>query len=347
MLFRRLSDNCQALSIFLPLHFAKVKTTSNQAQPSKRKNVMNSIFKNHTLDISDVGNLYEPDFQSAYEHGVADFRAPASGDSPRVLAWLIDVQVDFVFPAPIGRLPVPNAVEDTKRTIEWLYRNTHQITQIAASLDTHTPFQIFYPTWWKNSKGDRPAPYTVISAEDVRKGIWTPITEPVWSVKYLETLEQVGKKQLMIWPFHCMEGTSGRALVPALSEAIMYHSGARMAQPTYLTKGTIAHTEFYSVVEPEVKYAKHPDGGLNTRFLEMVAQFDLIYVAGQARSHCVLETMNSVVRHFASSPDVIRKLRFMDDCTSSISGFEQPTEAALSRFAAQGVKMVKSSDTIG
>lgn len=300
-----------------------------------------------TYDPAKVGTIYEPDMQRAYEQGLADFKTPASADSPRVLAWLIDVQIDFVFPAPIGRLSVPGAVEDTRRTIEWIYRNTHHITQIAASLDTHTPFQIFYPSWWKNARGERPAPFTAISADDVRKGVWMPITEPAWSIRYLEELENVGKKQLMIWPFHCMEGSTGRALVPALSEAIMYHSGARMAQPTYLTKGTIAHTEFYSVVEPEVKYPKHPDGGLNTRFLEMVAQFDLIYVAGQARSHCVLETMNSVMRHFAAQPEVIRKLRFLDDCTSSIPGFEKSTEAALQRFAQQGVKMVRSGDQIG
>jgi nicotinamidase/pyrazinamidase len=289
----------------------------------------------------------EADLQGAYEAGLRHFTSPAAKDPTRVLAWLIDVQVDFVYPAPLGRLSVPGAVGDTERLLNWLYSNTGQITQIAASLDTHTPFQIFYPTWWKNQKGDHPAPFTTITADDVKRGVWHPITEPVWSIRYLEELESVGKKQLMIWPFHCMEGTSGRALVPALSEAIMYHSGARMAQPTYLTKGTIAHTEFYSVVEPEVKYAKHPDGGLNTRFLDMVGQFDLIYIAGQARSHCVLETMASVMRYFGTQPDVLRKLRFLDDCTSSITGFEQPTEVALARFAAQGMKMVKSTDPIG
>lgn len=294
-----------------------------------------------------VSRIYDPDFQAAYSAGLGDFKAPASKDSRRVLAWLIDVQVDFVFPAPTGRLSVPGAIEDTERTVHWLYKNVHQITQIAASLDTHTPFQIFYPSWWKGRSGNHPAPFTVITAESVRDGEWTPVTEPVWSLRYLEQLENAGKKQLMIWPFHCMEGTLGRALVPALSEAIMYHSGARMAQPTYLTKGTIAHTEFYSVVEPEVKYSKHPDGGLNTRFLEMVSQFDLIYVAGQARSHCVLETMHSVMRHFSSSPEIIQKLRFLDDCTSSIAGFEAQTEAAIQDFVKRGMRLVKSTDPIG
>ncbi|MFQ3536701.1 MAG: hypothetical protein SNJ58_12585 [Aggregatilineales bacterium] len=298
-------------------------------------------------DPARVGQIYEPDLQRAYAEGAAARQAPASQDSQRVLLWLIDMQNDFILPAPLGRLPVPNAVQDARRTIEWLYRNVHHITQIAASLDTHTPFQIFYPTWWKNAQGEPPAPYTVISAEAVAKGAWIPALEPEWSVHYVETLERIGKKQLMIWPFHCMEGTNGRALLPALSEAILYHSGARASQPVYLTKGTIPQTEFYSVVEPEVKYPEHPEGGLNTRFLEMLAGFDLIYVAGEARSHCVLATMQSVLRYFAHRPEVIAKLRFLDDCASSIQGFEQSTEDELGRMTAQGLRLVKSTDALG
>ena len=295
---------------------------------------------------ANVAKIYDVDFQRAYEAGLADFRSPAAQDDPRVLLWLIDVQVDFVFPAPTGRLTVPNALEDTRRTVEFVYNNVHNITQIAASLDTHTPFQIFYPTWWVNDAGEHPQPFTVITSDDLAKGVWKPVTEPVWSIKYVQELESVGKKQLMIWPYHCMEGTLGRALVPALSEAIMYHAGARMAQPSYLTKGTIAHTEFYSVVEPEVKYPKHPDGGLNTRFLDMVGQFDMVYVTGQARSHCVLETMNSTLRYFGNKPEVISKLRFIDDTTSSIPGFEQQTEASIQDFERQGVKLVQAADAI-
>ncbi|MDW8300376.1 MAG: hypothetical protein RML95_13680 [Anaerolineae bacterium] len=298
-------------------------------------------------DPKTVGQIYEPDLQRAYAEGAAAFQTPASSDQQRVLLWLIDMQNDFILPAPLGRLPVPNAVQDAQRTIEWLYRNVHQVTHIAASLDTHTPFQIFYPTWWKNAKGERPAPYTVISAEDVAKQIWLPDLEPEWSAYYVEELEKVGKKQLMIWPFHCMEGTAGRALLPALSEAIMYHSGARAAQPTYLTKGTIPHTEFYSVVEPEVKYPRRPDGGLNTAFLDMIASYDLVYVAGEARSHCVLATLDSTLRYFANQPEVIAKLRFLDDCTSSIPGFEQATEERLGAMAAQGLRFVNSTDPIG
>ncbi len=294
-----------------------------------------------------VGQLYEPDYQAAYAAGNAIFQRRAATDSPRILLWLIDLQVDFVFPAPIGRLPVPGAVDDLRRTLEWLYRNVQQITHISASLDTHTPFQIFYAPWWADANDLPPAPYTIISAADVHAGRWHARFEPEWSAAYVDTLEAGGRKQLMIWPFHCMEGTNGRALAPALSEAIMFHSGARQAQPSYLPKGRIPHTEYYSVVEPEVKDLQHPEGDLNRTFLEEIAPYDLVYVAGQARSHCVLETVRSVTRYFADRPDVIRKLRFLDDCTSSITGFEQTTEPQLQAFEAQGVRFVHAQDSIG
>jgi nicotinamidase/pyrazinamidase len=298
-------------------------------------------------DPTKIGQIYTPDLQRAYEAGVAALKQPSSDDKPRVLALLVDMQIDFVFPAPVGQLPVPNARDDSRRLIEWLFANVHTITHIAASIDTHTPFHIFYATWWKNAQGGHPAPYTVITADEVRQAKWIPITEVEWSIHYVDQLEKVGRKQLMIWPFHCMQGSIGNALVPALSEAIMYHSAARMAQPTYLVKGTIAHTEFYSILEPEVKYDQHPDGGLNTRFLEMLKSFDLIYVAGEARSHCVLETVNSIMRNWRDQPDLVKKLRFLDDCTSSIKGFEEPTEAQFKRFSEQGLRSVRSTEPIG
>ena len=189
---------------------------------------------------------------------------------------------------------------------------------------------------------------TTITSEDVQQGKWKPTTEAAWSIEYVKELESSGKKELLIWPYHCLEGTLGRAMVPALSEAVMYHAGARTAQPLYLPKGKIARTEYYSAVEPEVKYPDHPDGTLKTDFLDTIAQYDLIYIAGQARSHCVLETMNSMLSYYGEEhPDVIEKIRFIDDATSSIPGFEDATEQRISEFEEAGVKMVNAADPIG
>ncbi len=295
-----------------------------------------------------IGTLYIPQTAAALAAGQAAHLRPAAQDRRRVLLLLVDTQVDFIHPD--GALSVPGAVADTRRTIEWLYRDLDQISTIAVSLDSHTPIQIFYPTWWINDRGEHPAPFTPIGSEDVRQGRWKPLIEPDWSVDYVRRLEEQAKKVLMIWPYHTMIGTPGQAITPALYEAIAYHAGARQAQPIFLTKGSIPETEHYSILEPEVKIPGHPLGEANTAFLDMLRAYDLIYIAGQAKSHCVLETVASIARAFAQEPDLMSRLRLLIDCTSSVAhpqiDFDAIANEALAAYARQGMKLVRSDDPI-
>ena len=192
-----------------------------------------------------VGQLYVPDAPGAIADGRAHaVRATASAE--RTLLLLVDMQVDFVHTD--GALSVPGAVDDTRRVVEWIFTNLPRITTIAASLDSHLPISIFFPTWWVDEKGQHPQPYTVIRSEDVRAGRWKPLYEPEWSWAYCGKLEVRAKKELMIWPYHTLIGTPGHALTPALSEAIAYHAAARQTQPVFLEKGTIPQTEYYSML---------------------------------------------------------------------------------------------------
>jgi nicotinamidase-related amidase len=296
-----------------------------------------------------VGRLYAPQATAAVDAGREAGITPSSDDQQRVILLLVDAQVDFVHPD--GALSVPGAVDDTRRTIEWIFANLPRITTIAASLDSHVPIQIFSPAWWINEQGEHPAPYTPISSDEVRNGKWRPLYEPKWSVEYTERLERQAKKQLMIWPYHTLIGTPGHSLVPALYEAVAYHAAARQSQPHFLHKGSIPKTEHYSMLEPEVKVPDQPLGNLNTAFLDMLARYDLVYIAGQAKSHCVLETVTSVMRYFASTPEIIRKLRLLIDCTSSVAhpeiDFDALANATLEEYAGQGLQLVKSTDPLG
>lgn len=298
-----------------------------------------------------VGTLYVPRAAEVMAAGRADFVEPASDDQLRVILLLVDTQVDFVHTD--GALSVPGAVNDTRRTIDFILTNTlnQRLTAIAASLDTHIPIQIFSPSWWEDFKGNEPPPFTAITAADVDSRTWRPRFERKWSHEYVHKLETQARKPLMIWPYHTLEGTVGRSLTPALYEAIAYHTIARLSQPTFLVKGTIAKTEHYSILEPEIKVPDHPLGGLNTAFLDMLATYHLIYIAGQAKSHCVLETAESVMRYFASQPEVIARIRFMMDCMSSVShpdiDFEAIAAARFAEFARQGASLVRSTDPVG
>ena len=123
---------------------------------------------------------------------------------------------------------------------------------------------------------------------------------------------------------------------------------ARCAQVNWLIKGTIPKTEHYSILEPEVKVSTEPRGTLNTAFLESVARNDAVYLAGEAKSHCVLATIRSIVNYFQARPEQIRKFRLLEDCTSSVKhptiDFETMAAAELAKYETLGFRLVRSSD---
>ncbi|MCY4537650.1 MAG: cysteine hydrolase family protein [Chloroflexi bacterium] len=300
-------------------------------------------------DPGKVGTAYKAHIYDAVDAGAGLRLASADSDKRRVALVLVDMQRDFVHRD--GALYVPGAIDDCRRIVEWIYRHVAAISKIFVSLDSHYPLQIFFPTWWRNPDDQHPPPNTVITAEDVHAGRWQPVYEREWSLKYVDQLENQHKKQLMIWPFHTLVGTSGHSLSPALYEAICYHSAARQAQPELIIKGEIAKTEHYSILEPEVKVADHPQGQLNVKLLGELEQFDLVYIAGEAKSHCVLETVNSVMRHFRGQLDVIGRLRILEDAMSSVLvpgiDFEAMTNAVFEEHRARGLRFATTDEVIG
>src|SRR5688500_10257947 len=94
--------------------------------------------------IADAGEAY------AKKHAIP----PAAQDGFRIAAFGIDAQVGFCTPG--ASLFVPGAVEDTRRAIEFIYRNLGQISGLHFSMDTHRVFQIFHPGWWVDAKGNHP-----------------------------------------------------------------------------------------------------------------------------------------------------------------------------------------------
>jgi nicotinamidase-related amidase len=243
---------------------------------------------------------------------------PSASDKVRIAAFGIDCQVGFCTPG--ASLFVPGAVEDTRRTIEWLYANLGKITAIHFSLDTHRVFQIFHPAWWIDEGGRHPAPFTNISHADVRAGKWKPIAHPAECLEYVKKLEASGKYVLTIWPFHTLLGGLSHALVPALMEAAMFHAIARQSQTHFETKGTHAMTENYSVMSPEVReLGGKTVGTFNAAFYKMLMEYDRIYVFGQAKSHCVLSTLNDLKEHILSTdPRLADKVVILTDATSPV-----------------------------
>lgn len=298
---------------------------------------------------SDVEKLYTPRSEFITEGTKNRTKTTANEDKRKLALLIVDGQWDFV--SPLGGLPVPGAIADIQRLIEFIYKNLGDITSIFASMDAHLLYHIFSSTWWRNRDGNPPPPYTAIFYKDIKAVNWKPIIDPLWSTEYVKKLEAQAQKPLMIWPTHCLQGTPGQALVPALSEAIMYHAVARGSQPTYLEKGKNPRTEHYGIFKAEIEDPKDVSTQLNTMVLDIIAKNDLIYVAGEAKSHCVLETMNQLVAYFGKTqPETIKKIRFLMDCTSSVKhpdiDFEAIANGELDRMVQKGVVLVNSTDPI-
>lgn len=298
-------------------------------------------------DPQKVGTLYTPNANEVISRGHHASIEPSETDETKVAFLLIDAQVDFIHED--GALSVAGAVADTRRTIEWMFRNLGKITKIYASLDSHLPNQIFSPSWWVDADGNHPQPFTLITHDEVKSGKWRALYQPEWSLEYTERLEENAKKQLMIWSYHTLIGTSGHNITPALYEAILYHSSARQTQPEFVIKGTVPNTEHYSIFEPEVKPDGQADSLVNTALLNELASYDKIYIAGQAKSHCVLESVSSMMRYYNEQPETIKKIHILQDAMSSVASpdidFDQLADDTFQQFAELGLKLINTTDS--
>jgi nicotinamidase-related amidase len=293
--------------------------------------------------------------------------APASSDGRKVGLLLVDVQNTFSIPGHelfVAGRSGRGAVDDARRLSEFLYRNLGSITRIHATLDTHSAFQIFHPAFLVDEKGEHPAPMTAISLEDVEAGRFRVNPETAGALgkgdaasldrhllHYCRLLSREGKYRLMVWPYHAMLGSIGHALVPAVEEAVFFHTIARESQASFELKGASPLTENYSALRPEVLEDEHGNelGPRNRQLLEKLLSYDALLVAGQAKSHCVSWTLSDLLEEIRGrNPDLAKRIYLLEDCMSPVVApgvvdFTDDAERAFDEFEAAGMHRVRSS----
>ena len=299
-------------------------------------------------DPNRIGTLFYPDMAAIAADAAAAGLAPAAGDAVSVQLLVIDMQIDFCHDR--GSLNVPGALGDLRRLVEWVYRHAEHLTSLICTLDSHSPYQIFHPAWWADAQGRHPAPFTLISAADVEAGRWRPLVAPEFSRHYVRQLEAHAKKVLTIWPYHVLLGGAGNALDQELWSAVMWHGLARQSQPTFWVKGTVPQTENYSAIQPEILVPEHPQGGRNAALINALGQADYVFVAGEAESHCVLETLEDLVEAWRGQPKKLERLYVLRDCMSAVVhpaiDFHALALEQFSKFEAQGVRFINSTDPL-
>lgn len=319
-----------------------------------------------------VGEVWRVPYQQRAAAAIAWARqhqiSPAAADRKRVCLLAIDVQNTFCLPEFelfVGGRSGKGAIEDNVRLCEFIYRNLDRLTEIVATMDTHTAVQIFHPIFWMNAAGEHPIPTaTTISYQEVEQGVWrvNPAIAPSlsltvdslqhYALHYTRQLTQDGKYPLTVWPYHSMLGGIGHALVSAVEEAMFFHCMARSSQTRFELKGNHPLTENYSALKPEVTQGADgtPIAPQNSQLMQKLLTFDAVVVAGQAKSHCVAWTIADLLTEIqAIDPTLAQKIYLLEDCMSpvvvpDVVDFTEPADITFQSFVAAGMNLVRSTD---
>lgn len=263
--------------------------------------------------------------------------------SPRVQLLGIDIQFDFCNPA--GALYVPGADKSSIRSAALIRRIARKLSMINLTLDSHQPVHIAHPTSWVDRQGKNPGLFTVITDNDVKTGVWRAADprKQKWYAHYVAQLAINGRYPLMIWPPHCIIGTTGQALVKEVSDEVVAWALGRQSVVNYVTKGSNEATEHYSALQADVAIDADPSTKINTNLLQVIGEADIIGVLGQASSHCVANTLRDILARFPQ--EYARKVVLLKDLMDPV-----PVAAALADkffvdMAALGVTIVEDSST--
>jgi len=236
-------------------------------------------------------------------------------DRYKNLLLIVDMQYDFCLPD--GALYVNGAEQDTARLADFIERNESVIDGIVLTQDSHQVIDISHPAFWADNDGMHPLPYTLITPEDIASGAWSPLYFHDEAVKYVNNLSSRGEFVHTIWPEHCISGSQGAAIVDDVMTAVRrWASGGHFFD--IVIKGTNPLTEHFGVLRANIPVESAPETGLNKTLAEKLKKYTNIFIAGEARSHCVANT----VRQMGEIEGLAGNIFLLWDLMSDVPGFE-------------------------
>jgi nicotinamidase-related amidase len=251
---------------------------------------------------------------------------------------IIDPQNDFM-DIEGAALPVRGAAQDMERLAKLLDTARHRIDAITVTLDSHHSVGIERPAFWRTGTGEPVAPFTQISADQVRQGRFRPADATALPrvLAYLDALEAGGRYSLMVWPVHCEIGSWGHNVFEPVRLAYNRWEQARLQPVRKVFKGMNAWTENYSALQAEVPDPQDPATELNRALIGQLDQAGQVIIAGEASSHCVRATTEHLAAHLPSGR--LDKLVLLRDCMSPVPGFEAQATAFLEDLARRGARV--------
>jgi nicotinamidase/pyrazinamidase len=273
------------------------------------------------------------------------------GKATRIELLLIDPQNDFCDPDK-GSLYVPGAEKDMERVATLIGRLGMHLDDIHVTMDSHQEVDVSHPMWFKDSAGNHPDPFSLITADNLETGVWTTSLPGLYTrtLQYLQALTAGGRYTHTIWPYHCVIGTQGHALFPAITEALHEWKVNRFATVDFVTKGSNPFTEHFSAVKAEVPDPSDPTTQINTGLITTLRDADIILLAGEAETHCCKVTIEDIVDEFGD-PDLIKKMVWLEDAMSPVPDppgldglFSNAAAKAKTELKAKGMQFTTCAD---
>lgn len=261
---------------------------------------------------------------------------------------MIDPQNDFCTPKGPGgekaTLYVGGAEEDMQRLAAFILKNHKRFEDIHCTMDSHQTIHIAHPIFWRNSKGDRPDPFTTITHADVANGTWRTFNPTLqnYAEFYTGELEKHGRYKLMIWPPHCLIGTWGHSLVPDIAKALITWEESPFNKVDFVAKGSNFLTEHYSAVQADVPDDSDTTTKLNTALIGVLKSADEILITGEALSHCVANSIRDIANNFGD--DNIKKFVLLEDTSSNVGGCEKMGQDFVKEMLGRGMKVTTTKD---
>jgi nicotinamidase-related amidase len=254
---------------------------------------------------------------------------------------VIDCQIDFHDVAGAS-LPVTGAVKDTGKISQFI-KNIDPDT-IFASLDSHYVLDISHPAWWENADGTLVSPFTPISSDDIKNGKYMARIDPTRSLKYVENLEANKEFSHFIWPEHCLIGTVGHSLHPIFFNAISDWMQMKKKWVNFINKGVNPYTEHFGIFRANVPLSEDPATQVNQGIFQTLMSHDVVFLAGQARTHCVANSLRQMLQ---IAPALAPKIVVLEDCMSNVPGLPQDfydyVDTIYGDAKNQGVQILKST----
>jgi len=255
----------------------------------------------------------------------------------KYLLLVVDMQNDFCLPE--GSLYVPGAVDDVLNLEVFILKNLNLIDHIILTQDNHHVMDISHACFWTNEQQEHPAEFTAITPEDTENGTWRGLLNPEKANEYIKKLEVQNEYPHTIWPEHCIIGSEGAAIAKPLMEAVK--RWARKGKYYELIpKGTNPFTEHFGALRANIPQKNAPETDLNNELLNRLHEYENIIIAGEAKSHCVGNTIKQIIQY----SDLADRLIILEDCMSNVPGFENIALSIYQDAKARGARFVNSEN---